>query len=53
MTHPTPDAEPMLDLAAILDDFRFLGIEREAEYVAIAEARITKASEQPSLWGAL
>lgn len=38
-------------VAAILEDFRFLGIEREAEYVAIAQARIAKAKEQPSLWG--
>lgn len=37
-------------IAAALEDFRFLGIEREPEYVAIAEARIAKATEQPSLW---
>jgi site-specific DNA-methyltransferase (adenine-specific) len=30
--------------AAVLEGFRFVGIEREAEYVAIAEARI-KAAE--------
>nr|MBP7651411.1 site-specific DNA-methyltransferase [Phenylobacterium sp.] len=40
-------------VAAILEGFRYLGIEREPEYVAIAEARIAKASQQPSLWGAL
>jgi site-specific DNA-methyltransferase (adenine-specific) len=37
--------------AAVLEGFRFLGIEREAEYVAIAERRITHwaATVQPDL----
>lgn len=33
--------------AAVLDGFRFVGIEREAEYVAIARARIEHALRQP------
>jgi site-specific DNA-methyltransferase (adenine-specific) len=47
--------------AAILEGFRFIGIEREPEYVAIAEARIAAAQEtaekaseqdrQPDLFG--
>lgn len=37
-------------IAAALENFRFLGIEREPEYVAIATARIAKATEQPTLW---
>jgi DNA modification methylase len=32
--------------AAILEGFQFIGIEREAEYVAIAKARIVKAEAQ-------
>jgi len=35
-------------VAAILEGFRFLGIEREAEYVAIAEARIRAATPEPA-----
>jgi site-specific DNA-methyltransferase (adenine-specific) len=30
--------------AAILEGFQFIGIERETEYLAIAEARISHAS---------
>ena len=40
--------------AALLEGFRFLGIEREAEYVAIARARceaITNAPVQYDLFG--
>ena len=42
--------------AAVLDGFRFIGIEREAEYVEIARARIAaaqsaKASEPPAQHG--
>jgi 16S rRNA G966 N2-methylase RsmD len=32
--------------AAMLEGFRFVGIEREAEYVAIAQARIGKAADE-------
>lgn len=31
-------------VAAVREGFRFVGIEREAEYVAIAEARVRHAS---------
>lgn len=34
--------------AAILEGFRFIGIEREAEYVAIAKARIEAAIKERS-----
>ena len=33
---------------AILEDFRFIGIEREADYVSLAEARISSAAGSPS-----
>lgn len=36
--------------AAVLENFRFIGVEREAEYVAIAGKRIAACAEQPSLW---
>lgn len=35
--------------AAILEGFRFIGIEREAEYVEIAKARIAAADQTPLL----
>ena len=38
--------------AAVLEGFGFIGIEREAEYVAIAEARIADACEQRGLFHA-
>ena len=34
--------------AAVLEGFRFVGIEREAEYAAIAEARIRAATQAPA-----
>ena len=34
-------------LWAILEGFSFIGIEREAEYVEIAKARIASAQAQP------
>jgi DNA modification methylase len=37
-------------VACALEGFGFLGMEREAEYVGIALARIARAREQPSLW---
>ena len=36
--------------AAVLEGFEFIGIEREAEYVAIAEARIMEAQRQLGLF---
>lgn len=36
--------------AAVLEGFKFIGIEREAEYVAIAEARIAEAQRQLGLF---
>lgn len=36
--------------AAVLEGMRFVGIEREAEYVAIAKARIAEAAMQPDLF---
>ncbi|HNR56136.1 MAG TPA: site-specific DNA-methyltransferase, partial [Flavobacteriales bacterium] len=36
--------------AAVLEGFEFVGIEREAEYVAIAEARIAEAQRQLGLF---
>ena len=36
--------------AAMLEGFDFIGIEREAEYVAIAEARIAEAQRQLGLF---
>lgn len=36
--------------AAVLEGFQFIGIEREAEYLAIAEARIKHAQRQTSLF---
>ena len=36
--------------AAVLEGARFIGIEREAEYVAIARARIAEAETQPDLF---
>jgi len=36
--------------AAVLEGFEFIGIEREAEYVAIAEARIVEAQRQLGLF---
>lgn len=36
--------------AAVLEGFGFIGIEREAEYVAIAEARIAEAQRQLGLF---
>jgi DNA modification methylase len=38
--------------AAILEGFRFLGIEREADYIEIARARIEAASREAGLFGA-
>ena len=32
--------------AAVLEGFNFIGIEKESEYLHIAEARIKKAKEQ-------
>jgi site-specific DNA-methyltransferase (adenine-specific) len=37
-------------VAAVLEGFGFLGIEKEAEYVVIADQRIQHASRQPDLW---
>lgn len=37
-------------VAAALEDFRFVGIEKEAEYLDIAGARIAQAREQLTLW---
>jgi DNA modification methylase len=37
-------------VAAILEDRRFIGIEREPEYVEIATRRISRAAEQGSLF---
>ena len=37
--------------AAILEGFRFLGIEREADYIEIARARIEAASREAGLFG--
>ena len=34
---------------AVLEGFRFIGIEREAEYVEIARARIAAVATQPRL----
>ena len=36
--------------AAVLEGFEFIGIEREAEYVAIAEARIVEAQKSLGLF---
>ena len=36
--------------AALLDSFRFIGIEREEQYLAIAAARIAAIARQPSLF---
>lgn len=36
--------------AALLESFRFIGIEREEPYLAIAAARITAIARQPSLF---
>ena len=36
-------------VAALAEDFHFIGIEREAEYVAIARARLEHAAMQTSL----
>ena len=38
--------------AAILEGFRFVGIEREADYIEIARARIEAASREAGLFGA-
>jgi site-specific DNA-methyltransferase (adenine-specific) len=38
--------------AAVLEGFRFIGIEREPQYVAIAEARLNAAAVQPDLFNA-
>ena len=55
----TPPGGLILDLfvgsgstgvAAVLEGFGFLGIEKEAEYVQIADQRIQHASRQPDLW---
>lgn len=35
--------------AALLEGFRFIGIEKEPEYMAIAERRIAHASPEPSM----
>jgi site-specific DNA-methyltransferase (adenine-specific) len=37
-------------VAAMAEGFRFIGVEREAEYAAIAEARIVNACAQTSLY---
>lgn len=39
--------------AAVLEDFDFIGIERESEYVAIAEARVAHWAAQPKQLGLL
>lgn len=39
-------------IAAVLEGFHFTGMEREAEYLAIAERRIAHARSQPSLFEA-
>lgn len=36
--------------AAILEGFKFIGIEREAEYIEIAKARINHVQKQPDLF---
>ena len=36
--------------AAILEGFRFIGIEREAEYLEIARARIDHVTKEPNIW---
>lgn len=36
--------------AAMLEGFRFIGIEREPDYLAIAQARIRAAQRQPDLF---
>ena len=36
--------------AALMDSFRFIGIEREEQYLAIAAARIAAIARQPSLF---
>jgi DNA modification methylase len=36
----------------MLEGFQFIGIEREAEYAAIARARIAAAQPEASLFGA-
>jgi hypothetical protein len=36
--------------AAVLENFRFVGIEQDAEYLEIALRRIAKCQEQPDLW---
>jgi hypothetical protein len=36
--------------AAIMEGFRFIGIEREAEYLEIARARIDHVTKEPNLW---
>ena len=36
--------------AAVLEGFNFIGIEREAEYIDIARARIEHATKEPNLW---
>lgn len=38
-------------VACALEGVRFLGMEREAEYVALARARIADAASQLTLWG--
>ena len=38
--------------AAVLEGFRFVGIEREAEYATIAEARIKHAMSDTDLFAA-
>ena len=36
--------------AAVLEGFNFIGIEREAEYLDIARARIEHVTKEPNLW---
>lgn len=36
--------------AAVLEGFNFIGIEREAEYIDIARARIEHVTKEPNLW---
>ena len=36
--------------AAVLEGFNFIGIEREAEYIDIARARIDHVTKEPNLW---
>jgi site-specific DNA-methyltransferase (adenine-specific) len=39
-------------VACVLEGFRFLGIDQDPEYIAIAQGRIAHAEQQPSLFEA-